>query len=188
MIACNKVADKYPEVKRITIDDVNRVMGLNTHDIARVNYAYLDHDKAVEYINEMVKLAIAEINKNGCTPYDGASDMIKKLSKNHLIGIITNNQYVELLIKKLNLGGYIDSYIGTTSFKITKSEAIKIMKEKYNPTYCYYVGDIEKDMIASNEARATFIHARYGFQPNLKSKYYINDIKELEQLINEIES
>ena len=84
------------------------------------------------------------------------------------------------------MGDYFIDYIGTASYGITKSEAIKKMVNRNHAINSFYVGDIEKDMLAANNAQVGFIHAKYGFGRNLKSKYSIESISELPNLMNDI--
>lgn len=42
------------------------------------------------------------------------------------------------------------------------------------------------DMDSTLEAGMKFIHAKYGFEPILKTEFYINDIKELDWLSDRI--
>lgn len=47
-----------------------------------------------------------------------------------------------------------------------------------NVSLACYIGDIKKDMQA-----AYFIHAKYGFEPNLECEKFINDISELKEIL-----
>ena len=69
---------------------------------------------------------------------------------------------------------------------LSKAEALKKVIEDYKLDKAVYVGDIEKDFISSKEAGAYFIHAKYGFDKNLKTKYYINNLFELPSVVEEI--
>ena len=73
--------------------------------------------------------------------------------------------------------------MGASSYNMTKSEAIKRMINKYKEKENYYVGDIKKDQESAIKAGIKFIHAKYGFEPNLESELYIEDIKKLPELL-----
>ena len=60
------------------------------------------------------------------------------------------------------------------------------MIQRNNENINYYIGDIEKDKAATEKAGLIFIHAKYGFDKNLKTKYFINNISDLPKLINKI--
>lgn len=93
------------------------------------------------------------------------------------------DDYAKLFLDKSNLGKYFVDYIGTTSHGISKAEAIKKMVSRNNINSACYIGDIKKDMEASKEANIDFIHARYGFEPNLECQYHIDDITQLKNLL-----
>lgn len=187
--SANEIASEYDEVKPFSISTIEKGMGLSSIENTKNYMPYLDTNKALYYINKIIENTIKIISIDGADIYEGTIDTIKILSKKYKLGIVTNNkdEYVEIFLEKTGLKGYFTSYIGAASYNIAKSEAIKrvvtINKEDNN----YYIGDIKKDMEATIEAGITFIHAKYGFEPTLKTKYYINSIKDLEKLINTIE-
>ena len=52
-----------------------------------------------------------------------------------------------------------------------------------NVSLACYIGDIKKDMQAAYDANIDFIHAKYGFEPNLECEKFINDISELKEIL-----
>lgn len=186
--AANIIANKYDEVKEFTIDTIEKGMGLSTKENAANYMPYLDEEKAIYYLKKITEENLKIINDKGAHIYDGVIETIKTLSKKYKLGIVTNSNddYAKLFLKVSNLDDYFTDYMGAASYNITKGEAIKLMCKNNNEPNSFYVGDIKKDMIATNEAGITFIHAKYGFEPDLKTKYYINDIKELDKLITDI--
>ena len=182
--AANIVADKY-NLKTVTKQTVEKGMGLSSIQNT-VNYMpEVDTNTALKYIAEICEVNFELIKQKGAHVYDGVDEVIKKLSQKYKLGIITNNydEYVEAFFNVSGLKSYFTDYIGAASYKITKGEAIKKMVEKYNELNNYYIGDIKNDMIATMEAGISFVHARYGFDPNLECKLHIDDIKELENIV-----
>ena len=186
--AANIVADSYLELFPISIDTVKRGMGLSIVENAMCYMPYLDIDSALFHINEINMENFKLITEYGAELYDNVLDTIKQLSKDYKIGIITNNNddYVKIFLNNTGLSDYIYDYMGAASYNISKGEAIKRMINKHNALNSVYVGDIKKDMEASNEAGVNFIHARYGFDPNIDSKYYIDNILDLFNVLKEI--
>ena len=185
MIAANIIADKYPEIPRVTIDDINKVMGLGKKDIARILMPNIEENKALKYVDMQISKAIELVNKNGAHIYENVPETIKKLHSSFKLGIITNNvdNYALLFMKKSGLEEYFIDYIGTSSYGINKAEAINIMMDRNNVKTACYIGDIKKDMIAAKEANINFIHARYGFERNLECDCHIDEISELQKLL-----
>lgn len=186
--AANNIAKEYEEVKRFNKKPIVDSMGLSRSEAAVIYMPYLNKRKATKYMKEISEESVKIINQKGATLYKGVVPTIKRLSKKYKLGIVTNNtdEYAKIFIKTSKLGKYFTDYIGTASYGITKAEAIKEMCKRNNEPNSFYVGDIKKDMLATKEAGMTFIHAKYGFEPNLESKYYIDDIGDLEELINDI--
>ena len=167
--ASNIVASNDPMLKKVTLDDINRVMGLTPYEIAEELYPYLDSEKRKEAVETALNLVADLIEQKGGNIYDGVSETLISLSKKYKLGIVTNNinAYAELLMKKTGLTDYFTDYIGVVTYDLKKAEAIKLMVERNNVTNACYVGDIKKDMDAATEAGIDFIHAKYGFEKKL---------------------
>ena len=186
--AMDVVSNNYEEVKEVSRETIREGMGSSRKENGLRFMPYLDEEKREFYMNELNKEIVNLIDKKGTFIYDGVIDTIKDLSKEYKIGIITNNndKYVESFIKFSNLGDYITDYMGASNHNISKAEAIKLVCDRNNEPHSYYVGDIKKDMDSTIEAGKVFIHARYGFEPDLECEYHIDDIKELKELIKKI--
>ena len=179
------ITNKHKELKPITRETIIKGMGLSTIENA-INYIpYMPAEEGIKYMKEISEKTSEIINKDNVIIYNGVIETIKKLSKKYKLGIITNNRdkYAETFLKISNLKEYFTDYMGAASYNMTKGEAIKKMVQKYNEIENYYVGDIKKDQEATEYAGIEFIHAKYGFNPTLKSKKYINNIIDLQKII-----
>ena len=185
--AANIMAKNH-NLKEFSMETVIKGMGLSKQDNASNYLPDLDLDTAIIYLDEISEICSKIITSANAVLYDGVREVIKNLSEKYKLGIITNNRdtYVETFLKISGLKDYFIDYMGTATYNITKGEAIAQMIKKHNEPHSFYVGDIKRDMIASNEAQVNFIHARYGFEKNIESIYHINDIKELEVLLDKI--
>lgn len=184
----NLVASKHSDMSPISRETVIRGMGLGKEENANNYMPYLEKEKAVEYLNEISKENFKLISLKGANIYDGVKEVIIELSNKYKLAVVTNNQdeYVETFFKVTTLEEYFIDYMGAGSYNISKGEAIKRVVLRNNENNNYYVGDIENDMIASEEAGVVFIHAKYGFGKDLTTKYYIDDIRDLPSLIKVI--
>ena len=183
--AANIVASKYKEVKPFEMVTIKKGMGLTSKENAKNYFPYLEEEKGLFYLSEIRKENFKLISEKGAEIYNGVYDVLKKLSTKYKLGIITNNvdDYAKLFIDVSNLKDYFTDYMGAASYGITKGEAIRKMIQKHNEPDSYYVGDIKKDMDSTLEAGIKFIHAKYGFQPDVDCDLYINDITEMEDVI-----
>lgn len=183
--AANIIANNHSELRKISKETIIRGMGLSSLENAANYMPYIPTEIGINYMKEISDKTSEIININNVTIYNEARETIKKLNKNYKLCIVTNNRdkYVETFLKITNLKEYFIDFIGTASYNITKSEAIKKLVNKYNEEDNYYVGDIKKDKEATKKAGIKFIHAKYGFEPNLKSELYINKIEELPSIL-----
>ena len=186
--SANVVAAKYPDIKEITMIEVEGGMGYSFEETSEIYMPYLDKDRREKYFRKIIDTNIDLINKEGGELYNGVKDTIIELSNNYKLGIVTNNNddYVKSFFKSSGLEEYFTDYMGAASYNLTKGDTIKKLVSKYQEKNNYYVGDIRNDMISSEEAGVTFIHAKYGFDKELETKYYINNIKMLPELMKNI--
>ena len=183
--AC-KVMDThgYERISKKVIEDN---MG-ESYENVKIGYMPSFDNNTRETIMQEIVIEIRnELKKGNVLIYDGVSKVVKELSKDYKLGIITNNDttYVEYFFDKSNLKSYFNDYLGCAGLFNTKSEAMKYMKEKNDAKNIIYVGDTDIDKKEALDADATFVHARYGFR-YVDNNYYINDIKELPKLIEKI--
>ncbi len=69
---------------------------------------------------------------------------------------------------------------------MTKASAIKSMMDKHCLDKAIYIGDTLKDKTAAQDAGVPFIQARYGYGEKLDTKYYINGLNELRDVVNNV--
>lgn len=186
--ATQKAAFDVAKQYNIIDFDISRVeagMGLSRKENLVNYYPNYSEEEATFFINNVNKLTREYIKNNYVNIYNGVNDTIIELSKKYKLGIITNNndEYVKTFLNISGLENYFCDYMGATTYGITKQEAIKRMVEKHNEKFNVYVGDIKKDMEAALGANIEFIYAKYGFGKDFEYKYYINDIKNLLNLI-----
>ena len=95
--------------------------------------------------------------------------------------------YIEAFLESSNLSEYFDDFLAASKHNITKSEAIKRIIEKNFIKSAVYVGDTLRDLVAAKHINIDFIQAKYGFGEDLESKYSINKITELPELLENME-
>jgi phosphoglycolate phosphatase len=124
------VGDTLPDiVKRLLKTDEAQVV----NDFCKQILLY-----AVEYINEYASFKPAVI------------EMIKKLYANRIKVCICSNgakQYIYAILKRFNLVEYFET-IWYAKTGISKSDAVKLIKQKYNVNKCFMIGDREEDILA----------------------------------------
>ena len=176
------------KIDQVSKEKIVNGMGLSFSDIAKYYMPKLDKKVREQIMEQIIAKTREIILKKGANVYKGVNEIIINLSKKYKLGIVTNNndEYVKAFLKVTSLENYFNCYIGAASYNLTKGDAIKKLLDANNITKGIYVGDTKKDMLETEKANATFIHAKYGFDQSFVAKYSINDIKELPKLINKI--
>ena len=97
--------------------------------------------------------------------YPGVLETVEELAKKYRLFIVSNSQcgYPELCIRKLGLTPYIEGHLCFGDTGTSKGKTIRTLMETYNIQNCAYVGDIQGDYDATQEAGIPFIWAAYGF-------------------------
>lgn len=97
--------------------------------------------------------------------YPDVETVFSQLSSNHKLFIVSNCQsgYIELFLKKNNLGKYITDIECYGNTKRPKGENIRLLLDRHPYGSACYVGDTAGDHSASQKAGIPFIYASYGF-------------------------
>lgn len=97
--------------------------------------------------------------------YDRIAEVLKELSKNYKVIIVSNCQsgYIELVIEHLQLEDYIIDHVCPGDSGLLKADNILLMCEKHNISKPVYVGDTQMDANACKQAKVPFVFASYGF-------------------------
>lgn len=181
----NDISKKY-NLSNCDSTCVEKGMGLSTDEVLKLYFPSYSIEDAKKYLREISLNLDKYMNDENVVIYSCVSEMIKKLSGEYKLGIITNNtdNYIKNFLKISHLEEYFDDYIGASTYGITKKEAISKMVSKHSEKFNVYVGDIKKDMEAALGAGIEFIHAKYGFGMDFEYKYYINSFDELYDVVS----
>ena len=123
------------------------------------------------------------------TTYPGLKETLEKLSKVTKLYIVSNCQsgYIETFLERSGLGYLFTDFICYGDNGLGKADNIKGLVEKNHISNPVYVGDIQGDKDACDQAGAGFIWAAYGYGKTIDSCLArINDITELGGIIDGI--
>lgn len=186
--SANEVIKKH-NLKEISKEIVCSTFGLNRTDSAKSYFPYLGTEEAEEILDEISDVNIKRLKEYGGNVYKNVDETIKKLYENYDIFIVSNtghSEYIKAFLTSSGLEKYFKDYLAASELKLSKSAAIKKVIKEYELEKYVYVGDTIKDLEASNEAKVPFIQAKYGFGKDLNTKYYINSIEELPNVIENV--
>lgn len=120
--------------------------------------------------------------------YPGVLELLRRLKGEGFVLCICSNgnrEYVEAITEKFNFTSIFNE-IWYERKGISKSQAVKILKERFNGDKFIMVGDRLSDIESAQKNNGISIGAGYGFGGDeiLRADYIAGDIHELEAIIN----
>ena len=180
-MAWNKALCELGYDRRTDAAELKGLFGLPMYDIFSSLVPGISADKIEEFDKLCSKYEFEYLEEEGGIVYEGVNETIEALAKNHKIAIVSNCQsgYIELVMRKTGIGPFISVHYCPGDTGLLKADNIKLAAKDLGLKNPVYVGDIEKDEIASREAGVKFIHAAYGFGKAVSPDYTINRFSEL---------
>ncbi|SEA90686.1 phosphoglycolate phosphatase [Pseudobutyrivibrio sp. ACV-2] len=171
-----------------TAETLQGLFGKTMTDIADACIPDEDPEKRYETLRmceeyEMADLAVSDVD----TTYPGLEDVLKELSKDINLYIVSNCQagYIETFLERSGFSSYFKDYICYGDNGLGKADNIKGLVEKNNIKRPVYVGDIQSDKDACDKAGVDFIWAAYGYGKSIDS--CIADIHDITELLSCVE-
>lgn len=186
--SANEVAKKH-NLQEISIETICSVFGLNSKESAKRYFPYLDLNDSLKLMDEISTLNINHLQKYGGNVYPNLEKVLKKLKENYELFIVSNtghNEYIDAFLISSKLKLYFTDYIAASKINLSKGDAIKKIISEYKLKESIYVGDTQKDLEATTIAQIPFIYAKYGFGNSINTKYSIESIEELPNIIQNI--
>lgn len=170
-----------------TADTLKGLFGKTMTDIADACIPDEDPQKRYATLRDCEVYEMEDlINCKQDTTYPGFADTIKALSKRVDLYIVSNCQagYIETFIKLSGLGDYFKDFICYGDNGLGKADNIKLIVQRNNLKQPVYLGDIQGDKDACDNAGVDFIWAAYGYGASIDSYLAkIDDILELNEII-----
>ena len=177
----------FPNLK-VTVDDLTNLMGKTSNDFINFLFSESNYDEASNHMKQCEDVEVSYLSSHGANIYDKTIDVLKILSTNYNLFIVSNcqNGYINSFIDYYELNDYFTDFECNGNTNLTKAENIKLILDRNNLKYdeSCYIGDTSSDYEAATINEIIFIWAKYGFGNNIECKYIINDISELPNLIN----
>ena len=189
-ISTNEVVARYPFLKPITRNTIAQGMGYTVSECAELYMPYLADDVRVPILLEILQHDAEYLENHGGNVYPNLESVLKELREHYLLGIVSNcgAGYIESFLKSSHLDKYFIDFVAAGKADLSKSNAIRKLMHRNGIDKAIYVGDTLRDYQASEGANIPFIHAKYGFNPNLNFNYSIKDIKDLPVLLSYLET
>lgn len=150
---------------RICQEDVQSVMGRTLDEIAVLLLPDRTDAERRRILAECSNTEIDYLRRHGASPYPGLEEVLRTLSKDYALGIVSNCQenYIETFLDYYGLWKYIADTENAGRTGKPKGENIRLVMERNGFDRVLYVGDTQKDCDAADLAGVPFVHAAYGF-------------------------
>ena len=185
------MADTYNNVLDIANDlKKDGYKGINFEDIREHGFRYLIQKSGIPLrkIPKFVYQIKSKLKKeNNIKLFPGILDVFKELNKSYNLGIVSSNseENVKIVLKRYKIENLFN-FIYSDSFLFGKHLVLKRMCKKYkiNPDDIIYVGDEDRDIIASKKAKIKIMAVTWGFNSEKllkknKPDYLVNSPKEI---------
>ncbi|MGP4074698.1 HAD family hydrolase [Halobacillus sp. K22] len=179
--AWNEQLKDYPEVKQLTREDFEGVMGLQTDEIKEKLFSDLNEEKRDHILTRCFEAEQKFIRKQGGNLFPHVEEVLERLSVNYRLFIVSNCQdgYIESFYDYYKLEKYFSDYEHPGRTGLSKGENIKFLMERNELRAPVYVGDTQGDERASDHAGIPFVFAAYGFGNVEKWDWSIKEFKDL---------
>ncbi len=153
----------------IDLEAIRKMMG---HSLSEITAEFFPdrQDIAARLVAECVRDEAEYLKLHGGKLYPGVAELLKTASGKLPLFIVSNCSfgYIESFLDFSGLKEYIEEYLHPDLTGRSKAGNISLLAEKYSLRSPVYVGDTHMDRDAALEAKCPFIHAAYGFEPELE--------------------
>jgi len=184
----NKAMESVNEPFRFNFESMKSFMGLTPEETVPLAFKGKNLQEGMKLFNICLHDEIEYLSHNPGKMYPYEEEVLDLLSKKYPLYIISNcgKGYIENYLNALHMKKYFvdKTCIGDTGLE--KWQNILYLKERDKIDEIIYIGDTNKDKIESLKANVRFIHARYGFGKIKDETNYIDDLKELDDVVTKI--
>lgn len=151
--------------KEITTEDMQSVMGKTMDVIARILFPDLEEEERQALLDRCGKEENDYLREHGGVLYPKIRPTMEKLKEKYHLYIVSNCQsgYIEAFLDYYQLHDLIEDIECYGNNGLQKGKNIALLYQRNALDDAAYVGDIQGDYEASQDAGVKFIHAAYGF-------------------------
>ena len=186
----NMVIDRENLGFAIKADDIRRNMGKTMNQIADDVFAHLEEEARYDLARKCEVFENAYIAEHGGDLFDGVRETLEELLGSGVVmSIVSNCQegYIPAFIKSMDMDRYFVDYEEWGRSGFLKADNIRLVMQRNGIERAVYVGDIQKDADASEEAGVPCIWAAYGFGHIENPAGTLHSFSELPQVLKDID-
>ncbi|WP_138416598.1 HAD family hydrolase [Aquibacillus sediminis] len=183
--AWNHVLKQKQINKQISVDDLQKTMGLPFDEVAMKLLPNIDQQKREQILEKCGELENGYLRKQGGKLYPQVEKVLETLSEKYKLFIVSNCQdgYIEAFFAYHQLGSYFIDYEHPGRTGLSKGENIQLVIDRNQLTNPIYVGDTDGDQKAATFAGIPFVYAKYGFGEVKQYDYVIDQFNALPEII-----
>lgn len=185
----NVVIDRTEDFhKRITVEDMESLMGKTMDDIAFTYFNTVSRKRALEILRSCMDYENEYLEKVGGVLYPNLSEVLTDLKKDYFLAIVSNCQsgYIEAFLKYHKLDGYFEDFECFGNTKKEKDANIRLVVERNHLSKALYVGDVFGDYLSATKANVPFVWAEYGFGDVPQATYRIQSLTGLRSVAADV--
>jgi phosphoglycolate phosphatase len=181
----NFVAEGYGVPKKLTLEDMRGIMGLQIEEIGEKLFGMMGREKGIEIAKACAEKECECLQKSGGILYPGLEETLKQLQEHYPLFIVSNCEcgYIEAFYKAHGLGKYFKDFENSGRTGRPKGENIQAVIRRNGLHAPVYVGDTHKDCEAAKFAGIPFIYASYGFGTVEHYEAVLHEFRELPRLL-----
>ena len=184
-----KTAEKAGLHTRITGDMLRALFGRTMHVIGESLFPELPAEERHALIARCVVEENDWLREKRPAGYPHMAEIMEILSESRPLYLVSNcgGGYPEAFMEATGTESFFSGHLCPDDTGHAKADNIRILMEREKLDRAYYVGDLDLDRIAAEEAGALFIHAAYGYGECPEASLRIADIRELPELLTGLE-
>ncbi len=187
--AWNDAARKAGMPERvITADELKALFGKPMDEIIEALFPNVSREEREAFAPICFEYEETYLTREPGAVYDGLEDMLKELSKEYRLFIVSNCQggYIETVLAATGFGTYFTDYTCPGDTGLLKAENIRLIMERNHLDQTVYVGDTQMDADACKKAGVPIVFAAYGFGSVMEPDYVIEKPMDLIDVMQSI--
>ena len=164
LLCWNRVLAPYG--RRITMAELDRLMGLTPREIGDVQFPDLPPAERYALTARCLDAEEPYLYERGARLYPKVRETLVELKRRCFIGLVSNcmEDYAQAFFHAHGLGDLFDDHETAGRTGLGKAENIRLLLQRNQIKKAVYIGDTAKDMAAAREAGIPFLYASWGFQ------------------------
>ncbi|MBP5604558.1 MAG: HAD family hydrolase, partial [Ruminiclostridium sp.] len=148
-----------------THEQMKSFMGMTLEQIAALMFPMLPAEEGRELLRKCTQAEYRYLRTHTSFFYPGEKDVLRELSRDHILAIVSNcqNGYIQIFLEQCGFGNLFRDFECSGRSGLTKGENIKLVAQRNELEKCIFVGDTGLDGAAARAAGVPFVHADYGF-------------------------